>query len=125
MRRLLAAGALAVVGLLGTTGTAAAQGLSYQPIDTNKLVVQPTDTATNIFSGTTKYISRVVAGTIENNAVVRTINTLLGRTPDPKQTTQPGASPLPLPGSYPSTGYKNSFTPQMPTYQTFGRSLGG
>lgn len=124
MRRLLAAGALAVVGLLGTADTAAAQGLTYRPIDTNQLVVQPTTTATNIFSGTARYISRAVAGTIDSNGFVRTLNSLLGRTPAPKQTTQNGPSALPLPGTYPSTGYKNSFTPAMPTYQRFGQSVG-
>jgi hypothetical protein len=64
-----------------------------------------------------------VAGVIDNNGIVRTLNNLLGRTPDPKQTSQTGYSALPLPGSYPSAGYKNSFAPAMPTYQRYGQSL--
>jgi len=116
---------LAAVALLAGGGVASAQGLVYKPIDTNQLVVQPADTATNIFSGTFRYVSRVVAGTVEDNGFVRTLNNLLGRTPAPGVTTQPGLSPLPLPGTYPSTGYKNSFMPAMPTYQQLGRTPGG
>lgn len=121
MRRFLTA----AVALCATAGIASAQGLVYKPIDTNALVVQPTDTATGILSGTTRFLSRVVAGTIEENGFVKTINNLLGTRRRAGATTQPGFSPLPLPGSYPSTGYKNSFTPAMPTYHTLGRSPGG
>jgi hypothetical protein len=116
---------LAAVVLAATAGAVSAQGLVYKPIDTNALVVQPTDAATNIFSRTAQYISRVVAGTIDSNGYVKTLNNLLGFTPEPKATAQPGRSPLPLPGMYPSTGYRNSFVPAMPTYQTFGKTPGG
>jgi hypothetical protein len=115
---------LAAVAVAATAGAASAQGLEFKPIDTNALVVQPTDAATNIFSRTARYISRVVAGTIDGNGYVKTLNNLIGINPQPKATTQPGRSALPLPGLYPSTGYKNSFVPAMPTYQTFGKTPG-
>ena len=109
---------VAAAGLtLGTGATASAQTVRSQPIDTNALVVQPADAATNIFTGTSRYLSRAVAGTIEDNGFIRTINSLLGRT-STRATRQPGG--LPLPGTYPSTRYKNSFVPAMPTTMQYG-----
>ncbi len=116
MRRAL----LAAVVICATAGVTSAQGLVYKPIDTNALVVRPADTATGFFSGTTRFLSRVVADTIDDNGFVKTINNLLG-TRRTGATTQPGVSPLPLPGSYPSTMYKNSFVPALPTYHTLRR----
>ena len=115
---------LAAVAVAATAGAASAQGLEFKPIDTNALVVQPSDAATNIFSRTARFVSRAVAGTIEENGFVKTLNNLLGFKPQPKQTTQPGLSPLPLPGLYPSTGYRNTFMPAMPTYHTLGKTPG-
>ena len=112
-----------VVALWATQQTASAQGLEFKPIDTSKLVVQPTDATTGILSGTTRYISRVVANVIDENGFVKTINNLLGRRPAPRQTIQPGFSPLPLPSTYQSTGYRNSFVPAMPTQMRFGQSV--
>ncbi len=124
MRRMLAGAVLA----LAWAGAATAQGLTYtpigssaKPIDPNQLVVQPTETATNIFSSVTRYVSRVVAGTIDSNGFVKTINNLLGRTPDAPNTVQAGYSPLPSPGSYPGAG-RNSFIPAMPRTSTFGQT---
>lgn len=125
MRRVIAGAVLALVWV----GSAAAQGpagLPYQPqgkvIDGNELVVQPADTATNIFTSASRYVSRVVANTVENNGFVRTINSLLGRTPSTPNTVQSGYSRLPDPRTYPSSMYKNSFTPAMPTTQVFGQT---
>ena len=117
MRRMLAGAVL----MLAWAGAAPAQALAYKPLDANQLVVQPTDTATNIFSGTSRFVSRVVANTIENNGFVRTINSLLGRRADAPNTTQAGYSPLPSPGSYPGAG-RNSFTPAMPRTSTYGQT---
>lgn len=122
MRRILLAAAGA---LLASAGTASAQGLEFKPIDTTKAIVQPADATTGILTSTVRYVSRAVADTIDNNGIVRTLNNLLGRQPAPQATTQPGMSPLPLPGTYPSTMYKNSFaSPAMPTYQIFGQTPG-
>jgi hypothetical protein len=121
MRRIL----VAVAGaLVASAGTASAQGLEFKPIDTNKAIVQPAEASAGIFTTTTRYVSRAIADTIDNNGIVKTLNNLLGRRPPPTPTTQPGFSPLPLPGMYPSTGYKNSFTPAMPTYQVLGQTPG-
>lgn len=121
MRRIL----VAVAGaLVASAGTASAQGLEFKPIDTNKAIVQPTDATTGILSTTTRYVSRAIADTIDSNGFVKTLNNLLGRRPAPTATIQPGMSPLPLPGTYPSTQYKNSFSPVMPTYQVFGQTPG-
>lgn len=111
----------AVAAVLAVGGGASAQTLEYRPIDTSKLVVQPTDAATGIVSGTTRYVGRVVADLIDNNGVVRTVNNIFGReaTGSPLQ---PGRSPLPAPGTYPSTKYVSPLAPAMPTYQTFGRT---
>ena len=116
MRLLLAAAAAAL------TATCANAQLRNVPVDTNQFIVQPTDTATNIFTGTARYVSRAVANTIDNNGFIKTINNLLGRTPDPKQTTQLNSN-LPLPNLYQSTNYPNSFTPAMPTTSQFGQSI--
>ena len=125
MRRMLAGAVLA----LAWAGAASAQGLTYtpigssaKPIDPQQLVVQPTETATNIFSSASRYVSRVVAGTIESNGFVKTINNLLGRTPATPVTTQAGYSRLPDPRTYQSSGYVNSFQPAMPTTQQFGQT---
>ena len=114
LRAIVAAVAL---GLGLGTGTASAQTYTSRPIDTNNLIVQPADTATNIFTGTSRILSRAVAGTIEDNGFVRSINSLLGRTTT-TQTRQAGG--LPLPGTYPSTRYKNSFPAAMPTTMQAG-----
>jgi hypothetical protein len=121
MRRLLTA-AVVAIGFLATASTASAQNLEFRPIDPNALVVQPTEAATNIFTSTARYVSRVVADTLEADGFVRTINNLLGRRVPPTATSQPGFSPLPLPGTYPSANYRSSLTPAMPTSQIFGRS---
>ena len=117
MRHLLGAIVVAVGVTLGTGATASAQTFKSKPLDTDALVVKPADAATNIFSGTSRYLSRAVAGTIEDNGFIRTINSLLGRT-STRATRQPGG--LPLPGTYPSTRYKNSFVPAMPTTMQYG-----
>ncbi|MGL6097850.1 MAG: hypothetical protein ACRC7O_18870 [Fimbriiglobus sp.] len=109
--------AAAAVGL--AAGSAAAAGpIVSKPIDTSKYLVQPTDQATGIVTGATRTLSRVVAGTIEENGFVKTINTLLGRKKDPAPTQLNG---LPAPSLYPSTSYPNSFQPVMPTAQTYRR----
>ena len=100
------------------SGDASAQVIN-KPIDTTSGIVKPVDTATNIFSGTSRYLSRVVASSVDSNGFVRTINNLFSRTSNPT-TTQPNG--LPLPSMYESTRYKNSFTPVMPRTMTYGRS---
>lgn len=117
--------AVAALALVATQRAAAQAPFVYKPIDTNKLLVQPADAASAVTAGATtstfRTITRSVAGAIESNGFVRTINNLLGRRAQPTPT-QGGFSPLPLATSYQSTRYVNSFTPQMPTSHQYGQS---
>ncbi len=111
---------------LGVTQTASAQApFIYKPIDTNKALVQPTDAASGLVAGATtstfRTITRTVAGAIENNGFVRTINNLLGRRAKAEMP-QAGFSPLPQPGTYISTGYGSAIGPQMPVGVNYGQS---
>ena len=121
MRRLLVTAALALVAVVFASGEASAQTLDNRVVDTNKLIVQPADSAVNIVSGTVKYLNRAVADTVASNGFVRTLDNLLGRRPGSAATTQPGG--LPQPGLYPSTKYPNSFQPAYPTVMQFGTSV--
>ncbi|OWK40303.1 hypothetical protein [Fimbriiglobus ruber] len=117
--------AVMVVAFVVSVGSASAQGMSFKPIDTTKLVVQPADATTNILSGTSKVVSRSVAGVVDSNKFVRAINTLFGKKATPTTLpTQSGLSAIPAAGSYPSTTYRNSFTPAMPSSHIFGQSAG-
>ncbi len=111
---------LAAAVLIGATGSAQAQQYKSRPIDAEKLVIKPTDTATSIVGTSFKYVSRVAAGYIDNNAMVRTVNALWG-TKQYAAPTQGGLSPLPDPSSYPSSTYKSVIQPVFPKYSTFGR----
>ena len=117
MRRTLFA---ATVGLWLAVGSAtAADGpFQYKPIDTNTLLVKPTDQAAGFFSGVSRTLSRVAAGTIEENGFVRTINNVFGTK---KQAPASQVNGLPAPSLYPSTKYQNSFQPVMPTSQQYQR----
>jgi hypothetical protein len=117
---------IAAAAALAAAGSAAAQQpFVYRPIDTTRMVVQPTDAAANIAGGATagtlRTFGRTVAGAIENNGFVRTINNLFGQRAAPPMV-QEGFSPLPLPTSFQSTRYANTFTPTMPVLSTFGRT---
>lgn len=113
-------GAAAVAG----TQTAAAQApFVSKPIDTTNLVVRPADTVAGVTSATTggtiRTLGRTVAGAIESNGFVRTINNLFGTRATPTQY-QPGYSRLPLPSSYLSTKYTSPFKPAVPVASTYG-----
>jgi hypothetical protein len=116
------AGLVAVGLALALAGPAAAQTPAYKPIDTTKLVVNPADTTANASSFSIRYVGRVIANTVENNAAVRALNGLLGK-PATSAPVQPGFSPIPSPQSYPSTQYQSVIKPVMPTTSTFGKSL--
>ncbi len=89
-------------------------------IDTEALVVKPTDTATSIIGGTTRYIGRVVAGTLDNNGIVRTLNNLFGRT-DSNAQYNGTISPLPPVSAYPSNYFNSPIKPVMPGVMTIRR----
>src|SRR4051812_14514514 len=88
----------------------------FRPIDTKKLVVQPSKVAANLAAGTINLVGQQAAGSIESNGYVKTLNNLFSiKKKDP--TTQYGPSKLPAPNLYMSTRYKNYNTPVMPTSQ--------
>jgi hypothetical protein len=85
----------------------------YKPIDTNKLVVKPSNAAANIAAKTIGVVGNTAAGSIEKNGWVKTVNNLFSKkihTPS----TQGGPSSLPTPNLFPSTQYKSFNTPVMP-----------
>jgi hypothetical protein len=104
--------ACAVVAAVGA-GSAAAGDIVYKPIDTNKMVVKPTQAAADLAARTIDVVGKTAAGSIENNGYVKTINNLFSkkiRIPS----FQTGPSNLPSPNLFPSTQYKNYNTPVMP-----------
>lgn len=107
--------AAAAVALLAAV-PAHAGDVEFRPIDTKKLVVQPSKLAANLAAGTINLAGQTAAGSLESNGYVKTINNLFGfRRTEPK--IQPGKSPIPAPNLYPSTQYKNYNTPVMPIVQ--------
>src|SRR4051794_6617401 len=95
---------------------AQAGDVEFRPIDTKKLIVQPSKTAANLAAGTINLVGQQAAGAVENNGYAKTINNLLS-VKRLIPTTQAGPSPLPAPNMYKSTQYKNYNTPVMPTIQ--------
>jgi hypothetical protein len=119
MRKFIILGSFAFVGMLANAAISQAQSRT-QPLNPTAAVVPATDTTAGVVATTIKGIGRVVADTLENNAITRTLNNLLGRTV--VTPTQPGFSPLPDPRSFQSTQYPNSFRPATPVVSTFGQS---
>jgi hypothetical protein len=119
MRNWLVA-AVATVGVIGVAGGRAPAQRPSKVIDTDALVVKPVDTTTTLVGRSFQYVSRVVANTVDNNALIRTVNNLFG-TNQPGAPAQRGLSPLPAPSAYPSTYYKSPIQPVMPKYQTINR----
>ena len=111
---------VAVAALMAGAGTASAQRPPSKVIDTDSLLIKPVDTTTNLVGRTFQYVSRVTADTIDNNALIRTVNNLFG-TKAKGAPTQAGLSPLPDPSSYPSSYYKSPIQPQMPRYQIINK----
>ncbi|VTU02319.1 unnamed protein product [Gemmataceae bacterium] len=112
MKNLLwAAAAVALVAV----GPAPAGDIVYKPIDTNKLVVQPSRTVANVAAQTINVVGNTAAGSLEGNGYIKTINNLFSRKIIVPHT-QRGPSPLPSPNLFPSTQYKSYNTPVMPIY---------
>ncbi|MCS6866924.1 MAG: hypothetical protein RMJ56_13005 [Gemmataceae bacterium] len=101
---------------------ASAQAVDYEfkPIDTNKLVVQPSKTMAHLAAGTINLIGQTTAESIANNGYIKTINNLFSfKRSEPKF--QAGPSALPSPNLFKSTYYPNYNTPVMPRVQTLPR----
>lgn len=107
MRHHILAGCAAV---LLSAGSSLGAELVNKPIDTQNLVVKPSQTAADLASRTIKIVGSTTASVIERDGFVKTFNNIF-RSPTPK-TKQPNG--LPLPNQFPSTSYKSYNTPQMP-----------
>jgi hypothetical protein len=106
----------AALALLGGVPALAAD-VEFKPIDTKKMVVQPSKAAANLAAGTINLLGQSAAGSIEKNGYVKTINNLFSiKKKDPRFQTGPSA--LPSPNLYKSTMYPSYNTPAMPTVQT-------
>ncbi|HEV3384767.1 MAG TPA: hypothetical protein VG097_08120 [Gemmata sp.] len=101
-------------------GPARAGDVVFKPIDTQKLVVQPSKIAANMAAQTINVVGQTAAKSIEQNGYIKTINNLFGRKFF-SQKTQNGPSPLPTPNMFTSTQYKNFNTPLAPTTQSVRR----
>lgn len=111
-------GVMAVALTVGAPATAG--DVDFRPIDTRKLVVQPSKTAANLAAGTINLVGQQAAGTIENNGYIKTLNNLFSvKRFAPRF--QAGPSALPAPNMYKSTQYVNYNTPVMPTSQPVNR----
>jgi hypothetical protein len=113
----IAAAAAVVWGLAASSATAQ---MRTQPVNPTAVVAPATETTASIVASSIQGIGRYVAGTLEDNAITRTLNNLLGRTV--VTPTQPGFSALPDPRSFPSTKYPNSFRPAAPVMSTYGQN---
>ena len=97
-------------------GPARAGDLEFKPIDTQKLVVQPSKVAAGMAAHTINLVGQTAAGAVEKNGYVKTINNLLGyKIFGPR--TQNGPSALPAPTTFSSTQYKSFNAPVMPAMQ--------
>jgi hypothetical protein len=119
MRNLVwVAGALTLV----VAGPATAGDIVFKPIDTNKLVVKPSRAAADLTAKTIELVGNTAAGATESNGYVKTINNLFGFRRAQTMPTQPGRSALPAPYLFPSTQYKSSIQPVMPSSQPVRRN---
>ncbi len=106
-------GLVAVAMIAGAPATAG--DVEFRPVDTKKLVVQPSKAAANLAAGTINLVGQQAAGSLENNGYIKTINNLFSfKRIEAKF--QSGPSALPSPNMYQSTKYKNYNTPVMPIY---------
>jgi hypothetical protein len=113
MKHMLLASAAVV---LFTAGTGTAQDIVFKPIDTNRLVVQPSRKAASLAAQSIDIVGTTAGNSLANNGYIKTINNLFKRTISIPMR-QPGRSGLPSPHLFPSTRYQNFNTPVMPTYQ--------
>jgi len=105
-----------LAALLIAAVPAQAGDVNFKPIDTKKLVVQPSKTAANLAAATINLAGQAAGSTIEGNGYVKTINNIFGiKRSSPK--IQSGRSPLPSPNLFQSTQYKNYNAPLMPISQ--------
>jgi hypothetical protein len=102
--------------VLVAVGPARAGDIVYKPIDTSRLVVQPSKAGANLAERTISAVGNFAASSIDNNGYVKTINNLFSKKIIVPHT-QLGPSALPAPTKFSSTYYRNYNTPVMPSVQ--------
>jgi hypothetical protein len=105
----------ATAAVLVAAGPATAGEIEFKPIDTRKLVVQPSRAAAALTAATIDMAGKAAASGLEKNGYVKTINNLFGTKKTVAMPVQPGPSPLPAPQLFQSTRYPSYNTPAMPT----------
>jgi hypothetical protein len=102
---------VAVAAVLAAPATAG-EVKEFKPVDTKKLVVQPSRVAADLAAGTINMVGQTAANGIEKDGFVKTINNLFGFRKQIPTPTQLGPSRLPAPSQYPQ--YQNALKPVMP-----------
>lgn len=110
---------IAAVALIAARPAQAAD-IEFKPIDTQRLVVQPSKVAAGLAAKTINLVGQTTASTIEKNGYIQTINNLFKKVIHIPQT-QSGPSALPTPTMFSSTQYKSFNTPLMPASQSVKR----
>jgi hypothetical protein len=105
---------VAAVALVAV-GPASAGEIEFKPIDTKKLVVQPSKVAAGLAANTIDMVGKTAASGIEKDGFVKTINNVFGFRREVRTPTQPGRSSIPTPTMFSSTQYKDVIKPVMPT----------
>jgi hypothetical protein len=107
---------LAMVAVALVVGRPASAGeVEFKPIDTKKLVVQPSKVAAGLAASTINMVGSTAATGIEKDGFVKTINNVFGFRREVRTPTQPGRSAIPVPSMFQSTQYRNQLQPVMPT----------
>jgi hypothetical protein len=102
--------------LAGVAAAPATAGeVEWKPIDTKRLLVQPSSTAAALTAATIDMAGKTAAQSVEGNGYVKTLNNLFGFKRTIPTPTQAGPSPLPAPGIFKSTGYGSAIKPVMPS----------
>jgi hypothetical protein len=104
----------AAAALALSAGAAGAADTRFKPIDTEKLLVKPSRTAAQLSAATINLVGQTAANQVESDGFIKTINNLFGFRRETTMPIQAGPSPLPTPGLFRSTHYKNFNTPVMP-----------
>jgi hypothetical protein len=110
---------VAAVALMAAAPAQAAD-IEFKPIDTQKLVVQPSKVAAGLAASTINLVGQTTANTIEKNGYFKTFQNLFKKTIHIPET-QAGPSALPTPTMFSSTQYKSFNNPLVPAMQSTRR----
>ena len=104
----------AACAALLAAGPAVAADYEVKPIDTKKLVVEPSAAAAKLAAGTINVVGQTAAQAAENDGFIKTFNNLFKTRKSTNLPTQAGYSPIPDPRAFKSVYYNSPFQPQLP-----------